>query len=57
MAKQRGRFISFEGGEGTGKTTQIVRLAEFLRARGKEVLLTREPGGTALGEDVRKILK
>ena len=57
MGKQRGRFISFEGGEGAGKTTQIVRLAEFLRARGKEVLLTREPGGTALGEDVRKILK
>lgn len=57
MGKQRGRFISFEGGEGAGKTTQITRLADFLRERGKEVLLTREPGGTALGEDVRKILK
>lgn len=57
MGIERGRFISFEGGEGAGKTTQITRLAEFLRARGKTVLLTREPGGTALGEDVRKILK
>lgn len=57
MGTQRGRFISFEGGEGAGKTTQITRLAAFLRERGKEVLLTREPGGTALGEDVRKILK
>lgn len=57
MGRQRGRFISFEGGEGAGKTTQIARFADFLRARGKEVLLTREPGGTALGEDVRKILK
>lgn len=57
MGIERGRFISFEGGEGAGKTTQIVRLAAFLRERGKEVLLTREPGGTALGEDVRKILK
>lgn len=57
MGKQRGRFISFEGGEGAGKTTQITRLAAFLRACGKEVLLTREPGGTPLGEDVRKILK
>lgn len=57
MGTQRGRFISFEGGEGAGKTTQIARFAEYLRASGKEVLLTREPGGTALGEDVRKILK
>lgn len=57
MGIERGRFISFEGGEGAGKTTQIVCLAAFLRERGKEVLLTREPGGTALGEDVRKILK
>lgn len=57
MGTERGRFISFEGGEGAGKTTQIARLADFLRAQGKTVLLTREPGGTALGEDVRKILK
>lgn len=54
---RRGLFISFEGGEGAGKTTQIERLAAFLRGRGRETLLTREPGGTALGEDVRRILK
>ncbi|MCD8298968.1 MAG: dTMP kinase [Opitutae bacterium] len=53
----RGIFISFEGGEGVGKTTQIRMLADFLRAQGKEVMLVREPGGTQLGEDVRKILK
>lgn len=53
----RGKFISFEGIEGVGKSTHTAAFAEFLRSRGNDVLLTREPGGTALGEDVRKILK
>jgi dTMP kinase len=49
-------FISFEGGEGLGKSLQAAKLAETLRARGREVLLTREPGGTPLGERVRDVL-
>ena len=51
-----GRFISFEGGEGSGKTTQIVQLAERLRNRGEEVVTTREPGGTQGAEAIRKLL-
>jgi dTMP kinase len=51
-----GRFITFEGGEGVGKSTQIVRAADWLRQRGIEVVLTREPGGTARAERLRKIL-
>ena len=42
----RGKFISFEGGEGGGKSTQAVRLAGYLRSKGLEVVETREPGGT-----------
>jgi len=53
----RGIFISFEGIEGVGKSTQTALFSDFLKSRGDAVLLTREPGGTALGEDVRKILK
>ncbi|MCR5184023.1 MAG: dTMP kinase [Opitutales bacterium] len=53
----RGKFLSFEGGEGAGKSTQIQLLGENLRSRGFEVVLTREPGGTELGEDLRKIIK
>ena len=49
-------FIVFEGLDGSGKTTQIVRLAEFLKKQGKAVLITREPGGTELGEQLREIL-
>lgn len=52
----RGKFITFEGGEGAGKTTQVARLAERLRGQGIEVVLTREPGGTPLGEQVRELL-
>lgn len=55
-AMPRGWFISFEGGEGTGKSTQIERLAGRLRERGREVVVTREPGGTPLAERVRALL-
>lgn len=51
-----GSFISFEGIEGSGKSTQILHLADRLRHAGKEVVLTREPGGTALGRDLRTLL-
>jgi dTMP kinase len=53
---RRGWFITFEGGEGTGKTTQIERLADLLRSRGHECVVTREPGGTPLAEAVRAVL-
>jgi dTMP kinase len=49
-------FITFEGGEGSGKTTQIAMLSEELRRRGMEVVTTREPGGTKLGEHIRNCL-
>src|SRR5690606_5199554 len=52
----RARFIAFEGGEGAGKSTQSRLLAEALRARGIEVLLTREPGGTPGAEAIRALL-
>lgn len=51
-----GRFISFEGGEGSGKSTQIVLLARALEKAGVEVLTTREPGGTAGAEEIRELL-
>lgn len=50
------RFISFEGGEGSGKSTQLRLLAETLTVRGQEVICAREPGGTRLGEEVRRLL-
>lgn len=52
----RGRFISFEGGEGGGKSTQVGRLADRLRAAGEEVLVTREPGGSPGAEALRALL-
>lgn len=52
----RGRLIVLEGGEGAGKTTQARRIAEWLRSRGREVVLTREPGGSLLAEAIRAIV-
>jgi len=52
----RGVFLSFEGGEGSGKSLQAKRLDDELRRRGREVVLTREPGGTAAGERIREIV-
>ncbi len=52
----RGRFISLEGGEGAGKSTQLRRLAAALRARGLDVVETREPGGSAGAEAIRALL-
>ncbi len=54
---KKGRFITFEGGEGCGKSTQIRRLESFLKEKGVEVLVTREPGGTRLAELIRGLLK
>jgi dTMP kinase len=54
---RQGLFISFEGSEGTGKTTQIQRLASKLEDTGRTVVISREPGGTPLGEDIRHLLK
>jgi dTMP kinase len=51
-----GHFISFEGGEGAGKSTQIRRLAERLRAAGHDVIVTREPGGSPGAEAIRELL-
>ena len=48
--------ICFEGGEGSGKGTVIGNLAKYLRNEGKEVLLTREPGGTSIGEQIRNVI-
>ncbi len=54
--KRDGIFITFEGGEGTGKTTQIKELARVLKKQGIPVLVTREPGGTPLADKIRCIL-
>ena len=58
MAKRssRGRFITFEGLDGCGKTTQLEKLAGELRGRGIDVVTTREPGGTEIGERIRAVL-
>ncbi len=54
---QKGRFISFEGSEGCGKSTQIRLLLDVLSESGLQVLLTREPGGTVVGERIRDLLQ
>lgn len=52
----RGRFITFEGGEGAGKSTQVQRLAARLKADGREVVTTREPGGSPGAESIRELV-
>lgn len=54
--ESKGKFITFEGLDGCGKSTQLNRLAEMLRRQGVDVLTTREPGGTAVGEKIRGVL-
>lgn len=56
MVATRGRFITLEGIEGAGKSTQLAFLERHLRAAGKRVVLTREPGGTVIGEEIRRLL-
>jgi dTMP kinase len=53
----RGKFITFEGPEGAGKSTQVRRLADWLAARGIQTVCLREPGGTLLGEEIRRVLQ
>jgi dTMP kinase len=53
---RRGKFITFEGLDGTGKSTQLRKLAAVVRAHGHKVIETREPGGTLTGEKIRKVL-
>jgi dTMP kinase len=52
----RGLFISVEGGEGVGKSTNMVYIEDYLRRHGVDLLVTREPGGTRMGEDIRQLL-
>ena len=54
--RHRGKFITFEGLDGVGKSTQMENLAAWLRRRGIDVITTREPGGTAVGEKLRAVL-
>ena len=51
-----GRFVTVDGGEGAGKTTQMESIREYLERRGYRVVMTREPGGTSLGEEIRALL-
>nr|WP_242513221.1 dTMP kinase [Halochromatium salexigens] len=55
-AKDRGRFITLEGGEGAGKSTQLARLVDWLRGQGIDPVVTREPGGTPAAERIRGLL-
>ena len=54
--KKRGFFVTLEGGEGAGKSTNLAFVRQWLQQAGHSVLVTREPGGTALGERVRELL-
>jgi len=56
VARQRGKFITFEGLDGVGKSTQIENLSRWLRERGIDAIITPEPGGTALGQKLRTVL-
>lgn len=56
MAMQRGKFLTIEGTEGVGKSTNLAFVRDWLMARGIEVIVTREPGGTPLAEEVRSLL-
>lgn len=57
MTNTKGKFITFEGGEGAGKTTQIKLLKNYLETKDYTVVITREPGGTPGAEDIRNLLK
>ncbi len=56
MAQKQGLLITFEGGEGCGKSTQIVRLREQLTKAGRDVIVLREPGGTVISEQIREVV-
>ena len=53
----RGMFITFEGGDGSGKSTQIQAVRDWFESRGREVIVTREPGGTELGTEIRRLVQ
>lgn len=52
----KGKFVTIEGPDGAGKTTQVKKISDYLKSRGFKVLVTREPGGTPLGEKLREVL-
>jgi len=54
--KKKGILLAFEGGEGAGKSEQVKKLASFFRKKGKKVVITRAPGGTEIGEQIRQVL-
>ena len=56
IAVKKGFFISLEGGEGAGKSTQLERIVEWLSGHGKTVVEAREPGGTVVSEQIRQVL-
>jgi dTMP kinase len=56
VVARKGKFITIEGLDGCGKSTQLAKLADFLRTQGADVVITREPGGTAIGDRIRALL-